>query len=1025
MWVGFFVAVPSAEAAVKVLSNSRHAYSTITTTINQILGSGYVGTDIVVHSTDMASTYAACCTPAFSTTTTYYDQNGSAVPSQAPYQIYTSSFAVSLGDTATLYNTYDGVDFTHNLAFTTSPNNTPPSFMTAPGGGGWPSKQGVEWTIDPTLFCVSTLSCLTAANAGIMAVLRYQHPTWNWFDIKAALRQTGTNWSTGYDRNNYGFGQVNHATATAFTNAEILLQSPSVATSTSAYGQFKFTVYPFKQTRRVKEVLFQFDTNPGFQANELTLTQIQALGGTKVTEYTGTTATTTTPIYTAFTNDYFVWFTADNASDTAARFSRIDTYSILGPLTQSEVPFSESFSLSLPTDGAAASTTPTFTWGNSTSYLGITKYQLYIDGVLDRDNITGTSTTPTTALSEGSHTWYVRAINGGGAATTSATTRTVSIVSGYAAGYTFYVDNVLGNDGNSGTQASPWATLAKAQSAVGPGDSVVIIANAGVPYREILSGSTQSATASQRITFRGVATTSKPEIWASNDVSSGWSVYGAGATGTYQRTLLAEPSIIATGQNISNLVKRTYGASAASLAEGEWYWASDVLYYRLAAGETIGALRVEAGTRSYGINAGAHTTYQNIVVRYANEVAAYVNSLTGTRFVGVEAYDSSRGFEVLFATSPLMRDCVAAGNDLGGIYSSFTSGLTVQRCLLYGNGGSGLTVAFTGTNASIKNNVFSVNTQRPVTISAPSSMSGFVADHNILDGAWQSSYTAYRGTGNAESVTPLFHGVASRDFRPTQFSPAIDAGTEISGIATDVLGNPIYGTPDAGPYEYQPPYAVGTHRIPLGVTARVYRDGKYRPMTATSTADTADLRVTPSGGFGSGDYSEWMNVAVSTWQTDGAYRKVWTESSSIATTTAHTVGDLAPGGQYRILVDGVEHSRATANANGQITFDYGGGYSTHTFEINEAVVQGGVPSSTPSSGGQSTLPDPVPTPVATTPTTTIATTTPVTSAPASREALQAQVRVLQEQLLVLLQELVKVLVVELRRVSPSIHERTL
>lgn len=1015
------VAVPNADAVVKVLSNSRHAYSSITAAINLILGTGHIGTDIIVHSTNLNNGYSLCCSPMFNTTATYYDHNGAAVASQAPYQLYSSSFDTGLGDTVSQYNQYDGVDAAHNLALTTSPNNAPPSFIIAPGGDGWPSRRGVEWTIDPTLFCVSSLSCLTAGNAGIMAALRHQHPTWNWYDVKAALRQTGTNWSTGYDATDYGFGQVNHATATAFTDAEILLQAPSVATSTTAYGQRQFTVYPFKQTRRVKEVLFQFDTNPGFQANELTLGDIQALGGVKITEHATTSATTTAPIYTAFTDDYFVWLTADNADDSLANFSRIDTYAILGPYTQSQIEYTSAFDVSSPTNYAAASSTPTFAWTAPTSPSGIAKYQLFIDGVLDRDNITGTSTTPSSTLTDGAHTWYIKAFNGNNVSTTSVSTRNIQVVSDYASGYTFYVDNVLGSDSNLGTEASPWATIGKAVAVVGPGDTVVLARNEGTPYRGALSASTQSATATQRITFRGAATSSKPEIWGSNDVSDNWTSYGGGNANTYQRALTAEPWIVATGPSVLSLTKRTYGASAASLAEGEWYWASDVLYYRLAAGEDINALHVEAGARAYGINAGAYTTYQNIVVRYANSAGAYANSLAAVRFLGVEVYDSTAGFNAYFGSGNLLRDCVAARNDTQGMYLVFTNTITVQRCLLYDNGSHGIEVAYITTGATIQNNTFSNNGARPLGFTSPT-ITGFTATHNAMDGAWQSAYTSYRGTGNAENVTPLFRAAGSGDFRPTAFSPVVDAGTSISGLTTDILGNPIYGSPDIGPYEYQPPYTVGTHRIPIGVTARVYRDGKYRPTTATSTADTADLRVTPSGGFGSGDYSEWMNVAVSTWQTDGAYRKVWTETSSTATTTAHTVGDLAPGAQYRILVDGVEHSRATANASGQITFDYGGGYSSHTFEVNEAVVQGGVPSSGPSRGGQSTLPDPAPpatvSPMVSTATSTpesSATTTPTTTVPVSREVLQAQLQTLQQELLKLLLELVRVLTAELQK----------
>lgn len=63
---------------------------------------------------------------------------------------------------------------------------------------------------------------------------------------------------------------------------------------------------------------------------------------------------------------------------------------------------------------------PTFSWNpaNQTDEFGVPpldlmKYQLYIDGVLNRDSISAldTSTTPTSELGVGAHTWYVVAIN--------------------------------------------------------------------------------------------------------------------------------------------------------------------------------------------------------------------------------------------------------------------------------------------------------------------------------------------------------------------------------------------------------------------------------------------------------------------------------------------------------------------------------------------------------------------------------------------------------------------------------------
>jgi uncharacterized protein (TIGR03790 family) len=78
-------------------------------------------------------------------------------------------------------------------------------------------------------------------------------------------------------------------------------------------------------------------------------------------------------------------------------------------------------------NSTVGSQSPTFTWNAPTSYYGIAKYQLYIDGVLNTDNIIGTSATPTGNLSIGTHTWYVKAIDTNGGSTTSNSTYTITI----------------------------------------------------------------------------------------------------------------------------------------------------------------------------------------------------------------------------------------------------------------------------------------------------------------------------------------------------------------------------------------------------------------------------------------------------------------------------------------------------------------------------------------------------------------------------------------------------------------------
>ena len=958
----------NALAQVKVLSNSRHAFTSITAAIDQLLGAGHVGTDIIVHSTNMntGGGFIGDASVTQDTDAEYYDETGATTTSAAPYQMYTSSYSGYYGDNVNIYNEFDGVDLTHNYAYqaTASPL-PPPTFMTAPGRSGDTSKSGVEWILDGSdvFIAGTTLSERTARNAGMMTAIRYNHPSWNWYDVKAAVRQTATNWDAGYDGANYGFGVVSYASSTALTDGELLLQPPAALVSTSSLGQITFTLYPYKQTRRIKEVLFQFASDPGFQADELSYSDITGtLGATKVMEWTNTTATSTIrPYFTPVTDAYFVWLTTDDANDNTANFSRIDTYAILGPISQEEISFSNSFSLSSPSDGSVTDELPTFSWTEAESYVGIAKYQLYIDGSLHTDNITGTSTTLGSALTDGSHTWYVVAENGNGA-TTSAASRTIDVVSGYAASQTWYVDNVLGNDSNDGTISSPWATLAKAATTAQPGNTVIVVKNDDAPYRETLTpaaGNTQDG----NITFRGVDAAHKPEIWGSTNVSQDivgdWAVYGGGNPDTYQRTM-AFTNTIAAGVSTDTLSQRVNdGNDQTVLGEGEWAYVSGVLYYRLQPSEDINLLHIEAGTEPQLLTCTARNTFKDIIVRYAT----ILNVSLGTGCIGerLESYGSGLYGAALFGAGtasnlgPILRYSTVSNNKTYGVSMAGTAYARMYNNTVYNNG-TGLRLSGAVDDSLIHNNIFFGNTQN-IDTSAIGSVTGFVASHNnwangSVDTGWQNTY---QGTNNQASTSPLLTDPAARDFSLDTLSPSIDAGTDVS-LTSDTIGNPIYGSPDIGALEYQPPYTIGVDTLNTSGPVRIYADGKYRYTSATSSSSTANLQVSPIGGFGSGDHAEYMNLTINTWETDATdATKEWTASSSYATSTTFTISGLAASTAYEIEVDNAasayisgstcDSNECTTNGSGNLNFTYSGGWSTHTFTVTRTTVSSG------SSGG--------------------------------------------------------------------------
>jgi len=74
------------------------------------------------------------------------------------------------------------------------------------------------------------------------------------------------------------------------------------------------------------------------------------------------------------------------------------------------------FSLQTPVDSAIVSLpTPNFNWYSTLDYTptasGFAKYQLWIDDSLNVDNVTSNSTAPSARLTEGYHSWFVKAID--------------------------------------------------------------------------------------------------------------------------------------------------------------------------------------------------------------------------------------------------------------------------------------------------------------------------------------------------------------------------------------------------------------------------------------------------------------------------------------------------------------------------------------------------------------------------------------------------------------------------------------
>jgi hypothetical protein len=344
----------------------------------------------------------------------------------------------------------------------------------------------------------------------------------------------------------------------------------------------------------------------------------------------------------------------------------------------------------------------------------------------------------------------------------------------------------------------------------------------------------------------------------------------------------------------------------------------------------------------------------------SNQVFYGVQALNignGVTLTGVEI--SGSGYNAVYLSNASINITKSKLHHISSnIVDILTGTLTVSNSLFYnaGSGNNAMVVRYDNSVAVIKNCVF-YNNAYGIYVHGSTQLYNTILANNATAAVW------FAGAGYANSLTlsnndfwsntanftgatkentngialnPRFTNAAGGDFSiATSTSPVIDAGTDVS-LTTDYLGNHIYGTPDIGPYEYQPPYTIGTDRVNTSAGIRIYADGKYRYTVATSSATTANISITPSGGWGSSDYSQWMDVSIDTWNTTNTYYKKWTESSASSTiNTTHVIGDLLPNRYYQVKVGSTALENLQANASGTISFTYSGGYSTKTFEVGE------------------------------------------------------------------------------------------
>jgi hypothetical protein len=315
------MATVSAIQAPSVLINSGHAARNVTTdllVLHPELNSA-AGLGAIDNTCGSATTSAGCSANVMFDVTIASDTQSTLL---ANINVATSQYPVNHAPYVLVNNSFTGYSQTgwdaepYALLQTTGvlmswayvgspvlPTGTPPPLVsvTTTATSGPASLAGVNWGLEFGIpanykgFDTSLPSWVTAAMTAVLAAMKIDHPSWNWFDIKAALRQTASNWSSGWNPAQFGYGAIDYNAATAISTTDALyLQPPVLRLTAGASGEPTLTLYPFRSARRAYEVAYVVP--PGYVfplKNELTeadMSNLLAAGGQRV--FTGNGADT-------------------------------------------------------------------------------------------------------------------------------------------------------------------------------------------------------------------------------------------------------------------------------------------------------------------------------------------------------------------------------------------------------------------------------------------------------------------------------------------------------------------------------------------------------------------------------------------------------------------------------------------------------------------------------------------------------------------------------------------------------------
>ncbi|NQV37004.1 MAG: right-handed parallel beta-helix repeat-containing protein, partial [Candidatus Marinimicrobia bacterium] len=213
------------------------------------------------------------------------------------------------------------------------------------------------------------------------------------------------------------------------------------------------------------------------------------------------------------------------------------------------------------------------------------------------------------------------------------------------------------------------------------------------------------------------------------------------------------------------------------------------------------ALRVGGGMRIFS---GCSPSIKNSIIKNnvvlqesGGGIATYINcnpTLENVKIINNSAPVFGGGLSFEANDTPTLNNVLISGNSNVGMHCAGSSNAILNNVTITNNTGQG-GISLSYSNSTISNSIIYNN--YPSQIEVIEGIVNPVVSYSIIQGG-------YDGTGNID-LNPIFTNATSGDFRLSDYSPAIGAGTMTNALDTDLEGNPrpnpAGSNPDMGAYE--------------------------------------------------------------------------------------------------------------------------------------------------------------------------------------------------------------------------------